>query len=211
MVCLHNFFRQIVWVMLCVIVPGINLCLTWSVISFRSFISLCDLSFELNLQFWFVTFFYFQLWEYHVAVKLTRNGKLWSVVIVATLRTISISLMNELLSGDMVIFKFFIRKNKKYLNLWKNNNIISSSFLFVSDSSEGPIPILPRGKHQFPFTFNLPESALPCSFESRTGYIRYFVKATVDRPYASPPQGLKYFTLIGPHIDCMDEQYLVII
>ena len=50
---------------------------------------------------------------------------------------------------------------------------------------------------------------MPCSFESRTGYIRYYVKATVDRPYASPPQGLKYFTLIGPHIDCMDEQYLV--
>lgn len=68
---------------------------------------------------------------------------------------------------------------------------------------------MPRGKHQFPFIFNLPESALPCSFESRTGYIRYYVKATVDRPYASPPQGLKYFTLIGPHIDCMDEQYLV--
>jgi hypothetical protein len=81
----------------------------------------------------------------------------------------------------------------------------------ILDSSDGPIPILPRGKHQFPFTFNLPESALPCSFESRTGYVRYYVKATVDRPYASPPQGLKYFTLIGPHIDCMDEQYLVII
>ncbi|XP_058809353.1 arrestin domain-containing protein 3-like isoform X6 [Phymastichus coffea] len=76
------------------------------------------------------------------------------------------------------------------------------------ESSEGPIPILPRGKHQFPFAFQLPESALPCSFESRTGYIRYYVKATVDRPYASPPQGLKYFTLLGPHIDCMDEQYL---
>jgi len=31
---------------------------------------------------------------------------------------------------------------------------------------------------------------------------------TVDIPYASPPQGLKYFTLIGPHIDCMDEHFL---
>ncbi|XP_058809349.1 arrestin domain-containing protein 3-like isoform X2 [Phymastichus coffea] len=79
------------------------------------------------------------------------------------------------------------------------------------ESSEGPIPILPRGKHQFPFAFQLPESALPCSFESRTGYIRYYVKATVDRPYASPPQGLKYFTLLGPHIDCMDEQYLPVL
>jgi hypothetical protein len=32
---------------------------------------------------------------------------------------------------------------------------------------------------------------------------------TLDIPYASPPQGMKYFTVIGPHIDCMDEQYLV--
>lgn len=36
-----------------------------------------------------------------------------------------------------------------------------------------------------------------------------FCQATVDIPYASPPQGMKYFTIIGPHIDCMEEQYLV--
>lgn len=34
-------------------------------------------------------------------------------------------------------------------------------------------------------------------------------QVTVDIPYASPPQGMKYFTVIGPHIDCMDEHYLV--
>lgn len=34
-------------------------------------------------------------------------------------------------------------------------------------------------------------------------------QVTIDIPYASPPQGIKYFTIIGPHIDCMDEQYLV--
>ena len=35
------------------------------------------------------------------------------------------------------------------------------------------------------------------------------VQVTLDVPYASPPHGTKYFTVIGPHIDCMDEQYLV--
>lgn len=59
------------------------------------------------------------------------------------------------------------------------------------------------------FRFTLPESSLPCSFESRPCCIRYYIKVTVDIPYASPPQGMKYFTVIGPHIDCMDEQYLV--
>lgn len=70
------------------------------------------------------------------------------------------------------------------------------------------IPILPRGTHKFPFRFSLPESSIPCSFESKPVYIRYYFKVTVDIPYASPPQGMKYFTVIGPHIDCMEEQYL---
>ncbi|GFU93410.1 arrestin_N domain-containing protein [Trichonephila clavipes] len=72
------------------------------------------------------------------------------------------------------------------------------------------MPILPRGRHSFPFRFQLPESALACSFESRSCTVRYYVKVTVDIPYASPPQGMKYFTVIGPHIDCMDEQYLIV-
>jgi hypothetical protein len=73
---------------------------------------------------------------------------------------------------------------------------------------ETTIPILPRGMHKFPFRFSLPESSLPCSFESKPCCIRYYFKVTIDIPYASPPQGMKYFTVIGPHIDCMDEQYL---
>lgn len=48
--------------------------------------------------------------------------------------------------------------------------------MFVSDKQEGSVPILPRGIHQFPFRFQLPESALPCSFESKPGYIRYYIK-----------------------------------
>ncbi|XP_076462587.1 arrestin domain-containing protein 3-like [Babylonia areolata] len=69
-------------------------------------------------------------------------------------------------------------------------------------------PILPRGYHTYPFEFKLPESALPCSFESRYCTIRYYLRVTLDIPYASSPQGVKYFTLIGPHIDCMDERLL---
>uniref|UniRef100_A0A182TPF1 Arrestin_N domain-containing protein n=1 Tax=Anopheles melas TaxID=34690 RepID=A0A182TPF1_9DIPT len=38
------------------------------------------------------------------------------------------------------------------------------------------VPVLVRGQHQFPFRFNIPETNLPCSFESRACYIRYFVK-----------------------------------
>ncbi|BES98455.1 Arrestin (or S-antigen), N-terminal domain [Nesidiocoris tenuis] len=80
--------------------------------------------------------------------------------------------------------------------------------IYGHDKIEGNIAVLPRGQHHFPFKFHLPESALPCSFESKPGYVRYYIKVTVDIPYCSPPQGMKYFTIIGPHIDCMEEQYL---
>ncbi|KAL3867827.1 hypothetical protein ACJMK2_040673 [Sinanodonta woodiana] len=75
-------------------------------------------------------------------------------------------------------------------------------------NDEGGIPILPRGKHVYPFKFKLPESSLPCSFESKVGSIRYYLRVIMDIPYASPPQSMKYFTLIGPHIDCMEDKYL---
>ncbi|KAH7970509.1 hypothetical protein HPB49_008500 [Dermacentor silvarum] len=80
--------------------------------------------------------------------------------------------------------------------------------IWGKEKSDGSLPILPRGQHAFAFRFQLPESNLPCSFESRPCTVRYYVKVTMDIPYASPPQGMKYFTIIGPHIDCMDEQYL---
>ncbi|KAK6014272.1 arrestin domain protein, partial [Ostertagia ostertagi] len=44
-----------------------------------------------------------------------------------------------------------------------------------NDESEG-IPILARGLHQFPFSFDLPQTTLPCSLESRHGTIRYYIK-----------------------------------
>jgi len=77
------------------------------------------------------------------------------------------------------------------------------------EKSEGSVSILTRGQHSFPFKFQLPETSLPPSFEAKPCQIRYYVKVTLDIPYASPPQGMKYFTIVGPHIDCMDEQYLV--
>lgn len=40
------------------------------------------------------------------------------------------------------------------------------------------------------------------------GTIRYYIKVLIDIPYSSSPQGIKYFTFIGPHIDCMEEKFL---
>uniref|UniRef100_A0A7E4W6C0 Arrestin_C domain-containing protein n=1 Tax=Panagrellus redivivus TaxID=6233 RepID=A0A7E4W6C0_PANRE len=82
--------------------------------------------------------------------------------------------------------------------------------IWGKDKSEPPDAqqILPRGMHTFNFAFQLPQCQMPCSLETRMGTIRYYVKCIIDIPYASSPQGIKYFSLIGPHIDCMEEKYL---
>ncbi|CAG5133075.1 unnamed protein product [Candidula unifasciata] len=76
-----------------------------------------------------------------------------------------------------------------------------------NDSNQG-IPILTRGRHCYPFSFQLPDTALPCSFESKIGTIRYYVRVHLNIPYASCPQCIRYFTIIGPQTDCMDERFL---
>jgi Arrestin (or S-antigen), N-terminal domain len=49
-----------------------------------------------------------------------------------------------------------------------------------AEKAEGSIPVLPRGYRQFPFHFLLPESCLPCSFESKIGTIRYYIKVSCN-------------------------------
>ncbi|OZC05348.1 arrestin domain protein [Onchocerca flexuosa] len=68
-------------------------------------------------------------------------------------------------------------------------------------------PILIRGLHHFPFQFELPQSSMPCSLETKLGTIRYYVKVIINIPHGTVPQGIKYFTIIGPSTDCMDEKY----
>lgn len=54
------------------------------------------------------------------------------------------------------------------------------SYLYIFlEKADGSIPVLPRGYRQFPFHFILPESCLPCSFESKIGTIRYYVKVSI--------------------------------
>ncbi|XP_050523902.1 arrestin domain-containing protein 3-like isoform X2 [Daktulosphaira vitifoliae] len=135
-----------------------------------------------------------EILEGHVVLDTIENFKLKTMRIV--LRGKAHAEWQILVSGDRSAVK-----DDQYF-------IDNRSLIFGKDRHDGPVPILPRGIHHFPFRFQLPQSSLPCSFESKPGYVRYYIKVTLDIPYASPPQGMKYFTIIGPHIDCMDDQYL---
>ncbi|NWI21906.1 ARRD2 protein, partial [Crypturellus soui] len=53
------------------------------------------------------------------------------------------------------------------------------------------------GRHEFPFTFQLPET-LATSFEGKHGSVRYWVKAKLHRPWATVKKAKKEFTVIEP-------------
>ncbi|KFO86438.1 Arrestin domain-containing protein 2, partial [Buceros rhinoceros silvestris] len=56
---------------------------------------------------------------------------------------------------------------------------------------------LQAGRHEFPFTFQLPET-LATSFEGKHGSVRYWVKAKLHRPWSTVKKVKKEFTVIDP-------------
>nr|CAD7571481.1 unnamed protein product [Timema californicum] len=56
--------------------------------------------------------------------------------------------------------------------------------------------VLPAGDHSFLFTFSIP-SNLPSSFEGAFGYIRYTIKASLDRPWKFNQDTKVAFTVLA--------------
>ncbi|XP_029562477.1 arrestin domain-containing protein 2 isoform X2 [Salmo trutta] len=62
----------------------------------------------------------------------------------------------------------------------------------------GELILLPAGRHEFPFSFQLPEETLVTSFEGKHGSVRYWVKVKLHRPWATVRKIKKEFTVIEP-------------
>lgn len=56
---------------------------------------------------------------------------------------------------------------------------------------------LPAGRHEFPFSFQLPPT-LVTSFEGKHGSVRYSLKAVLSRPWVPARRAKKVFTVIEP-------------
>lgn len=63
----------------------------------------------------------------------------------------------------------------------RNDLFLLSILIFFSENQKKII--LPPGKYSYPFQFQLPPN-LPSSFEGQHGYIRYWVKATIEKPWS---------------------------
>lgn len=103
------------------------------------------------------------------------------------------SSVTSVFCGFITLFpgeKTYIKQNKwvKYV----------SFFSFVVSSDNGEVTVLPAGRHEFPFSFQLPEETLVTSFEGKHGSIRYWVKVKLHRPWATVRKLKKEFTVIEP-------------
>ncbi|XP_039254402.2 arrestin domain-containing protein 3-like [Styela clava] len=62
-------------------------------------------------------------------------------------------------------------------------------------SSADDATTLAQGSHSFPFSFRLP-SPLPSSYEDKIGYVRYYAKAKIVRPWKYDHNTKSMFTLL---------------
>lgn len=69
--------------------------------------------------------------------------------------------------------------------------------IWPQDGSTLEDQMLGAGQHTFPFQFQL-ASDLPPSFEGNYGYIRYWTKATIDKPWKADHHTKRAFTIIPP-------------
>ncbi|XDV54708.1 hypothetical protein PO909_022938 [Leuciscus waleckii] len=68
------------------------------------------------------------------------------------------------------------------------------------DNCDEGFTILHSGRHEFPFSLELPQTPLATSFEGKHGSVRYWVKAELHRPWLLPMKTKKEFTVFE-HID----------
>ncbi|XP_071483476.1 arrestin domain-containing protein 3-like [Diadema antillarum] len=54
---------------------------------------------------------------------------------------------------------------------------------------------LPMGDHRFPFQFQLPMQSMPPPFEGTVGYVRYYIKTTIDRPWKFDHKVHRFFSI----------------
>ena len=59
--------------------------------------------------------------------------------------------------------------------------MIKDPFLFIANKTKSQKSYLSPGRHAFQFSFRIPPYSLPSSFESKYGYVRYWIKARIHR------------------------------
>lgn len=70
----------------------------------------------------------------------------------------------------------------------------NSNFISTGESSA----TIPTGTNTYPFSFHIPTN-IPCSFEHVLGFVRYTVKAVIDRPWRFDHKVVSAFTVVADY------------
>lgn len=74
---------------------------------------------------------------------------------------------------------------------------VTLTILVLGSDASGAKLHLTAGRHTYPFTYQLPQD-IPSSFEGKYGYVRYFAKGIIDKPWKFDHETMKCFTVICP-------------
>ncbi|XP_055354041.1 arrestin domain-containing protein 3-like [Paramacrobiotus metropolitanus] len=75
---------------------------------------------------------------------------------------------------------------------------VNKKLLLLGSENGESRETLAEGRHEYRFTFALPNSAIATSFEGKYGSIRYWLKAELGKPWAFAYKTKKPFTVISP-------------
>ena len=68
--------------------------------------------------------------------------------------------------------------------------------LMIVPGQSGDDPVLQPGDYSYPFQFLIPNQNMPTSVEGRHGYIRYWLKGIIDRPWRFDITTTAVFTML---------------
>jgi len=77
-----------------------------------------------------------------------------------------------------------------------NTNNERMLFLMIAPGQSGDDPVLQPGDYSYPFQFRIPNQNMPTSVEEKHGYVRYWLKGIIDRPWRFDITTTAVFTML---------------
>ncbi|XP_038276246.1 arrestin domain-containing protein 4 isoform X1 [Dermochelys coriacea] len=129
------------------------------------------------------------------ALRLEATGRAWAAWSKASVQVVSARAAGRGVLGPRR------EAEVRYLD-------VRQSLLRQPPEGEDGLFLLEAGKHEFPFSFQLPHEPLVTSFSGKYGSIQYCVKAVLERPVV-PDQSVKRELQVISHVDVNSPALLI--
>lgn len=86
--------------------------------------------------------------------------------------------------------------NGTFSGTTQNNEGTLYLFVMIGPGQSGDDPVLQPGDYSYPFQFVIPNQNMPTSVEGSHGYVRYWLKGIIDRPWKFDITTTAVFTML---------------